>query len=373
MDIFKIKSNQIIIFQCDFKNLKIVPKSCKIRFCKIANETVQYPACPLLLDPCTSLSSSACGECAKCQTINHILQCTCPANSVGDPYQSCKKNYLRCSNVSQSCPKGSTCSSGFCVPTCHSSTDCACGEQCSTDGKCLQTCRANDNCQNGVQCVSGTCVAGCRSNNDCSANQACYNGQCVDPCSVSDCGAHSECSISYHDAVCLCRSGYQRNGALGCRKAECTINADCNRDKGCDQGSCVNPCSNAQNPCGNNAECRVVNHVAKCVCPPRYYGNPDTGCQADRDECADKPCGDNAICIDRLGGHDCKCNPGCTGEPFSGCSCPTRVNACRRKRCGTNARCRQDSQGSATCFCPQTHPNGNPNKQCTIGKWHDNL
>jgi hypothetical protein len=37
-------SNQIPIFQYDFKNLKIVPKLFKIRFCKIVNQIVEYPA-----------------------------------------------------------------------------------------------------------------------------------------------------------------------------------------------------------------------------------------------------------------------------------------------------------------------------------------
>ena len=40
----------------------------------------------------------------------------------------------------------------------------------------------------------------------------------------------------------------------------------------------------------------------------------------------------------------------------------------RRTRCGKNARCRRDSLGSATCYCPQSHPNGNPRKECSAGK-----
>jgi hypothetical protein len=36
-------SNQIPIFQYDFKNLKIVSKLFKIRFCKIVNQIVEYP------------------------------------------------------------------------------------------------------------------------------------------------------------------------------------------------------------------------------------------------------------------------------------------------------------------------------------------
>jgi hypothetical protein len=34
---------QIPIFQYDFKNLKIIPKLFKIRFCKIVYQIVEYP------------------------------------------------------------------------------------------------------------------------------------------------------------------------------------------------------------------------------------------------------------------------------------------------------------------------------------------
>jgi hypothetical protein len=37
-------SNQIPIFQYDFINHQIVPKGFKIRFCKIVNQIVEYPA-----------------------------------------------------------------------------------------------------------------------------------------------------------------------------------------------------------------------------------------------------------------------------------------------------------------------------------------
>ena len=49
------------------------------------------------VDPCSAgqLGTTACGECARCETNNHILQCSCPANTIGDPYHSCRKNNLR--------------------------------------------------------------------------------------------------------------------------------------------------------------------------------------------------------------------------------------------------------------------------------------
>ena len=40
----------------------------------------------------------------------------------------------------------------------------------------------------------------------------------------------------------------------------------------------MNPCAAAAgtNPCGQNAECKVVLHRAICNCPLGYFGNPIT-------------------------------------------------------------------------------------------------
>ena len=104
--------------------------------------------------------------------------------------------------------------------------------QCSTypDGRCQQRCSADGDCQNGVRCVGGACVAGCRADQECALGEACINSQCGNPCSISDCGSNAECEVSNHKPVCLCRRGYQRQGRL-CRKAQCSSDAQCNRDK----------------------------------------------------------------------------------------------------------------------------------------------
>ena len=44
----------------------------------------------------------------------------------------------------------------------------------------------------------------------------------------------------------------------------------------CVEGRCVNPCAATENPCGLNAECKVVLHRAICNCPLGYFGNPIT-------------------------------------------------------------------------------------------------
>lgn len=52
---------------------------------------------------------------------------------------------------------------------------------------------------------------------------------------------------------------------------ECSSNSDCSSDKECDSiaRKCVSPC----HMCGPRAVCTAANHVAICLCPPRYTGN----------------------------------------------------------------------------------------------------
>ena len=54
-------------------------------------------------------------------------------------------------------------------------------------------------------------------------------------------------------------------------KHECQSNSDCANDRACDLVShkCVSPCY----VCGPRAICTAANHVAICLCPPRFTGN----------------------------------------------------------------------------------------------------
>lgn len=211
-----------------------------------------------------------CGDCAECRTVGHQVQCSCSAGSRGDPLVACRRNYLRCSGRCRG--QGETCHSGHCLKKCKSQSDCSCGEACKGE-LCLQKCSRSQDCQNGVRCVGGTCSPGCRSSLDCSTRESCVAGQCVDPCENTDCGAHSQCQVSQHQAVCLCVKGFQRDAIRGCRRADCFSDGQCNHDKKCVNARCVNPCL-VGNPCGRNAECKVTNHEMLCVCPPGYFGNP---------------------------------------------------------------------------------------------------
>lgn len=59
------------------------------------------------------------------------------------------------------------------------------------------------------------------------------------------------CRRSQNRAVCECIPGYYGNpSGSGCH-AECTISADCSRDKACVNNKCVDPCPGV---CGQNGK-----------------------------------------------------------------------------------------------------------------------
>ncbi len=169
--------------------------------------------------------------------------------------------------------------------------------------------------------------------------------------------------VSQHQPVCLCLKGFQRDAVRGCRRADCAVDNDCAADKKCVRGRCENPCA-VSGACGRNAECRVVAHEPRCVCPPGHYGNPRVTCIEDRDDCAGNPCGINAVCENRVSGHHCKCNPGCTGDATVRCECPRPDDGCKNHKCGEKARCRLNYLSQPVCYCPSDYPKGDPDVAC---------
>ena len=81
---------------------------------------------------------------------------------------------------------------------------------------------------------------------------------------------------------------------------ECTTDAECPARQACMNHHCVNPCLAIQ-PCGLNAECRVINSLPArtmlCQCLPGFIGNPDIECRP-RESDAPHPLGgrpDNGV------------------------------------------------------------------------------
>lgn len=95
------------------------------------------------------------------------------------------------------------------------------------------------------------------------------------PCTPSPCGANAVCREQNGAGACTCQPGYFGNPYEGCRP-ECTVNPDCSSDKACVRNKCEDPCPGI---CGQNAECRVINHVPMCYCLPGFIGEPFRFCR----------------------------------------------------------------------------------------------
>lgn len=95
----------------------------------------------------------------------------------------------------------------------------------------------------------------------------------MDPCFPSPCGLYAECKVVNDQAACTCLKNYI--GIPPNCRAECLVNTDCPLDQACISEKCRNPCIGS---CGQNADCRVQNHIPVCLCQPGYSGDPFTLC-----------------------------------------------------------------------------------------------
>lgn len=337
---------------------------CENRLCEIgcrsdsvckSNEACLNNRCQ---NPCAGFT--ACGTCAECSVTNHVAQCSCPANFLGNPLVSCMQPVSRCDGTCE-CDE-----IGYCLKLCRSEKDCSCGEICQS-GKCRTKCSGRNSCAQGLICKNSACVPGCFVHNDCPPSELCINRQCQNPCKKKNaCGRNALCKVSDRSKVCLCPDGYKGNPHRTCIPYECRKDEDCDVNKKCStDGACKNPCLE-QAACGINAQCRVIDRNAQCSCPPGYIGNALIECkQIGQEECLKNPCGENTKCRDIIGGYECSCLPGCVGDPQRGCVCDGQlVNLCKGKLCGVNADCRVVNGKTAQCYCPSQYPKGDPTIEC---------
>lgn len=94
-----------------------------------------------------------------------------------------------------------------------------------------------------------------------------------DPCSPSPCGLYAECRAIGDQAACSCLKNYI--GLPPNCRPECVVNTDCPPNQACISEKCRDPCIGS---CGQNADCRVQNHIPVCLCQPGYTGDPFTLC-----------------------------------------------------------------------------------------------
>lgn len=95
----------------------------------------------------------------------------------------------------------------------------------------------------------------------------------TNPCQPSPCGPNSQCREVNHQAVCSCLPTYIGNPP-NCRP-ECVVNAECSYSLACINNKCKDPCSGT---CGQNADCKVIQHSPICSCKNGFTGDPFVHC-----------------------------------------------------------------------------------------------
>lgn len=94
------------------------------------------------------------------------------------------------------------------------------------------------------------------------------------PCEPNPCGANAVCRELNGIGSCQCISDYFGDPYQNCRP-ECLINSDCPSNQACVQNKCKDPCPGT---CGQNADCRIINHVPSCICRTGFSGDPYRYC-----------------------------------------------------------------------------------------------
>lgn len=98
-----------------------------------------------------------------------------------------------------------------------------------------------------------------------------------EPCVPSPCGPNTMCRSVNGVALCECLPGLTgvASSPSGCRP-ECTISANCPKDRACINSKCADPCIGV---CGYMASCHTINHSPVCSCLPGHVGDPFIECR----------------------------------------------------------------------------------------------
>lgn len=262
-------------------------------------------------DPC---DPSPCGTGAQCLTdqSGNAVRCVCLSKDyIGDPYnEGCRPECVQNSE----CPRDKSCVNNRCVDPCPG--------VCGLDAQC--------------RVVNHAPVCSCRSGYTGDASRACRPIPAEPrpstpvvaprPCTPTPCGPNSICREVDNKAVCSCQPGF--NGIPPDCRPECLVsvfikqisfqslsisqlkqtNSECPASQACINQKCRDPCPGV---CGENAECRVINHNPICSCPRGMTGDPFLRCQPfparpkepvvsePVNPCVPSPCGIASFCTSR--------------------------------------------------------------------------
>lgn len=96
----------------------------------------------------------------------------------------------------------------------------------------------------------------------------------VNPCNPPPCGNNAQCQVVNNQAECSCLPG-MIGVAPSCRPV-CTQSSDCSPNQNCVNQLCVDPCPGT---CGPRSICNVINHIPVCSCRPGYEGDAYRNCR----------------------------------------------------------------------------------------------
>ncbi|XP_026683575.1 LOW QUALITY PROTEIN: neurogenic locus Notch protein-like [Diaphorina citri] len=193
------------------------------------------------------------------------------------------------------------------------------------------------------------------------ASAACVDGRCRNPCEADEvCGRNAECAVVNHTPRCTCVAGTVGDPKSGCVKLECTHSTDCGPSQVCVSSKCVDPCD-LPNSCGQNAACRADKHAAVCTCAEDHTGDPFLGCTRLLYCSGDSQCPTGTHCSNGLCSASCTSSRDCIGEQqcISGLCQPT---------CRSNTTCpAQHYCNSGLCVLEMqctTHDQCSATEQC---------
>lgn len=376
------------------------PPNCRPE-CVVNTDCPSVRAC--IAEKCRDPCEGSCGFNTECRVQNHVPICSCRNGFTGDPFTQCVEIIERIP------PRDD-------LDKCNPSP-CGANAQCN-DGKC--TCWPE---------YQGDAYRGCRPectlNTECPPNKACINNKCKDPC-VGICGQGAKCDVINHIPTCSCPQGMSgdpfilcrtfeepkqpanpcnpspcgpnsycrvNNGVAACScqqgmigappscKPECVVSAECDLSKACMNQKCIDPCPGT---CGQNAQCKVINHNPICSCSNGYTGDPFQRCfqvitaapKLPQNPCQPSPCGQNSICkvvgespacscLPKMIGNPPNCRPECitNSECSSALACMNQMcsDPCPGS-CGLNARCNVINH-TPICTC-ESGFSGDPFQGC---------
>lgn len=128
----------------------------------------------------------------------------------------------------------------------------------------------------------------------------------------SPCGRDAVCQGVAHVATCRCPAGTQGDPRRACISAVCHYNDDCDDSQICDRLNRVCRPACSENACASDALCTARDHRPVCDCPPGRSGDPYLrGCTKDvTDECKT-----DADCNAPLACVNARCTDLCLGNP----------------------------------------------------------